>query len=46
MNPHAEKPSEPRTAAEAEIAARGLGTMIERVHQCPQCGEIAARREG
>jgi ribosomal protein S27AE len=44
MNRHAEKPSEPRTRAEDEMAARGAGFVIEETHQCPNCGAIVARR--
>ena len=44
MNAHAEKPVVPVSADEAERADRGLGLLIEEVHQCPRCGAIQSRR--
>ena len=45
MNRHADKPSEPRDAAEARQVETGLGVMIEAAHTCPGCGLNASRRE-
>jgi hypothetical protein len=39
MNCHAEKPSDPRSAEEAQAAE----VMVE-TYCCPKCGAVAARR--
>jgi len=44
MNAHAEKPTEPRDAAEASVAGAGGMLFIEEVHQCPRCGNVESRR--
>jgi len=44
MNPHAEKPAYPLTAAEAAGTDWVLGGVIEEVHQCPRCGNVESRR--
>lgn len=44
MNPHAEKPAVPVTASEAARADWMLGGIVEEIHQCPICGNVASRR--
>ena len=43
MNHHAEKLLDPRDAREAARMDPGMGGMIEEVHTCPECGEVASR---
>jgi len=43
MNRHAEKLVEPTSRDEAARMDPALGGTIEEVHQCPACGEVAAR---
>jgi hypothetical protein len=40
---HAEKPVHPRNADEAGRLDPKLGTLIEEVHTCPDCGKSASR---
>jgi predicted RNA-binding Zn-ribbon protein involved in translation (DUF1610 family) len=44
MNPHAEKPAAPVTAAEAARADWALGGLVEEIHHCPACGRVQSRR--
>ena len=44
MNHHAEKPVVPINAEEAKSVDPALGTIIEEIHTCPECGKSHARR--
>jgi ribosomal protein S27AE len=45
MNHHADKLIDPQNAEDVDRVDPIVGGVIEQIHGCPNCGNVASRRE-